>query len=761
MRKNNTYNTSHQQQKTMKALLSLGLLALTTLANAQNTISGKVRDNKGKPVLGASISIKDSYDGSTSDSSGRYRFGTSEKDSQTVVVTNVGYKAFEKRILLTPNTNLDVVLKEEVNELKAVTVTAGSFAAGGRKSAINLTPLDIVTTAGSNADIVAAFRSVPGTQQVGESEGLFVRGGTAQETKIFIDGNVVPNFFNSSVPDVAQRGRFSPFIFKGTSFSSGGYSATFGQALSAALILESIDLPDQSSASAGVAPLFLNGGFQILAKDKKSSYGMNYTYTDLSLYFSLVKQRPDFFQVPQYHALEGNFRIKLKNGGMLKYYGQFNAGNVGLRRPSLDSLGLKNTFALKNINTFHSFTLRMPLSNGWKLQSSLSYTYNKDQIGAEVQNQQNTKIATTNIAAIDFYGFDLTLNQHFLQLRGVLEKKLSGLNTIRFGAEGWLNEEGRGFANLTGTFNGQLQEKFVAAFGEADIFLTNEIAFKGGLRVEYSDLIKKWNIAPRAGFAYKFNSKAQMNLDYGIFYQTPETRYIGNNIDLGFTRADHYILTYQNLSTFYTFRTQVFYKDYVNLLKTGSGTGANASGTNGSGYAKGIELFWRDRKTIKGFEYWLSYSYLDTKRDFLNYPFQVQPTFAANHVASVVTKKFWEKISFGINLSYTYSNGRPFFNPNKPTAEFLSDRTQDFHNMNLSANWLTKIGKAFTVVVFSMNNVLNQDQVFSYNYSNRLRDAGGNLIRNEVSNVAPQFFFLGVFLSWGIDRRNEEVNKGL
>jgi hypothetical protein len=33
-------------------------------------------------------------------------------------------------------------------------------------------------------------------------------------------------------------------LFKGTVFSTGGYSALYGQALSSALILESIDLPE-------------------------------------------------------------------------------------------------------------------------------------------------------------------------------------------------------------------------------------------------------------------------------------------------------------------------------------------------------------------------------------------------------------------------------------------------------------------------------------------------------------------------------------
>ena len=75
-------------------------------------------------------------------------------------------------------------------------------------------------------------------------------------------------------------------------------------------------------------------------------------------------------------------------------------------------------------------------------------------------------------------------------------------------------------------------------------------------------------------------------------------------------------------------------------------TGLNNNGTlaainnNGFGDAKGIEFFWRDRKTIKNVDYWISYSYLDTKRDFLNYPFAIEPSFAAKHTASLVVKKF-------------------------------------------------------------------------------------------------------------------------
>lgn len=73
------------------------------------------------------------------------------------------------------------------------------FEASDRKRASAvLDPIDIVTTASANGDITGALKTLPGAQQVGESEGLFVRGGTAAETKTFIDGTLVNNFLLQS-----------------------------------------------------------------------------------------------------------------------------------------------------------------------------------------------------------------------------------------------------------------------------------------------------------------------------------------------------------------------------------------------------------------------------------------------------------------------------------------------------------------------------------------------------------------------------------
>ena len=116
--------------------LSLLLVIFSNMAlfaDAQVTISGKVRDRK-KPISGVNIVLKGTYDGATSDSLGRFSFKTSEKGDFVLAATSVGYNAFEEKIKISDSPiNIDIVLKEEVTELNAVTVTAGTFEASDKK----------------------------------------------------------------------------------------------------------------------------------------------------------------------------------------------------------------------------------------------------------------------------------------------------------------------------------------------------------------------------------------------------------------------------------------------------------------------------------------------------------------------------------------------------------------------------------------------------------------------------------------------------
>ena len=123
--------------------LLIGLVIVSINLYAQITVSGKVKDNKGRPLPGASVSLKGTYDGTVVDSLGNFKFTTSEKGDFSLVVNMLGYNDFEQKITIGKEPIvLNISLKEKLDELKAVTVTAGSFAAGDSKRAATVLSSD-------------------------------------------------------------------------------------------------------------------------------------------------------------------------------------------------------------------------------------------------------------------------------------------------------------------------------------------------------------------------------------------------------------------------------------------------------------------------------------------------------------------------------------------------------------------------------------------------------------------------------------------
>jgi hypothetical protein len=737
------------------------LICVSDLLSAQTTIAGKVSDKK-NPLIGVSITLKDTYDGATSDSSGKYSFKTSEKGEFILTATSVGYRPFEQTIKLEGKgiLTIDIVLKEEVTELSAVVISAGTFEASDRKRAgVVLTPIDIVTTASANGDVTGALKTLPGAQQVGESEGLFVRGGTAAETKIFIDGTLVNNFFQGGAPNIAGYGRFSPFLFKGTVFSTGGYSALYGQALSSALILESIDLPERSSASFGLSVLGVNGGYQELSKNKKFSWGAAYSYTNLGLAFAVIKQKQDYSRVPVIHNGDFNFRIKTSATGMIKYYGYFAKNSFDFTEKSIDSLGYFDRFGLKNFNTYHNIAWKESLGKKWKMNVGLSYALNQDDIKSGMKDANKNEVI---LSGLEFKTFNVDADANYYNAKLVLERRLKGISAIRFGGEYNYIDEKSIFTIYNGQqFSARLKENIKSLFAESDIYLTNKLAAKIGGRFEKSSMLDKTNIAPRFSLAYKLSKYAQASLAYGIFYQNPERKYLPSPDNLIFMKATHYVAQYMKVTALRTFRAEIFYKKYEDLVKTGITSGREVAINNdGFGDAKGFEFFWRDKKTIKNVDYWISYSYLDTKRDFLNFPFATKPNFAATHTASVVMKKFVQAWKMQFNGAYNYASSRPYYNIRFDGSKYYfadMGKVQDYHNFSVAFNYLPSIGKEntknFAVYVLSISNAFGIKQVYGYEYSyNGLR-------KEQIVPPARIFVYIGAFFSFGIDRSQQTVDR--
>ncbi len=728
------------------------LILMATLSNAQITISGKIINGKKKPLTGVSVTLNDTYDGATTDTKGAYRFTTTEKGEQKLVLALNGYDTLVIVVnIQNQNISLDTLLKPNKESQNEVVIISRSFKAGAGKNAV-MTSQDIYTTGGANGDISQALRNLPGTQQLGEREGLAVRGGDVYETKQFIDGSMIAHPYFSSATNVPSRTRYPPNLFKDVAFSTGGYSALYGQALSSALVLETIDIPEKSEANASITPLFWGGGLQKVNKKKTFSWGMDYSYTNVGLYFKLVKQVPDFFKMPQYHSVDGNFRFKTKNGGIVKYYGTFDYNQMGLRRQSIDTLALKNAFDLKGTNVYQNLSWKEPLSNNWKLNAVLSFSNNHNNINQQLQDSSNNPYPITH-TYWDTLNFALRNNDLFAQGKVVLEKKLLGQNALRFGAEYWYNKYELDYNQ----YNYKLRDNYISGFAEADIYLARALALQAGIRYENSSLLGKSDFAPRASLSYKFAPKNQLTASYGLFYQKAENLYLIRNQQLGMTQASHYILTYIYQGQKTMLRLEGYYKDYKDLVKTWPDY------TNkGNGYAKGIDLYWRDNnQTIKNIDYWVTYSYIDSKRNYLNFPNSMQPNFVANHTFNLVVKKYFSSISTGISPTFNFASGRPYYNlllTNRNAQNYdVTDqgKTKQYQMLNISAYHLMKIGKGFGVLYASMSNVLNRDNVFGYQYS----VTGMN--KAPILPTAKRFYFIALFISWGVDRSQDTINGNL
>jgi len=92
------------------------------LSWSQKTVTGTITDDKGTPVLGATVLVQDTNRGTTTDFDGKYAIEVS--DSETLVFSSLGFST--KTILVGSQTTIDVILVEEASALSEVVVTGYS-----------------------------------------------------------------------------------------------------------------------------------------------------------------------------------------------------------------------------------------------------------------------------------------------------------------------------------------------------------------------------------------------------------------------------------------------------------------------------------------------------------------------------------------------------------------------------------------------------------------------------------------------------------
>ncbi|MFD2561502.1 TonB-dependent receptor [Aquimarina rubra] len=716
----------------MKSILTTLLFLTITCLNAQITVSGIVTEPSGTPIPGANIYLEGTYDGASSSDDGTFNFSTSEIGEQTLVISFLSFETYSLRTSVSEMKDLKIALKEDVNSLGSVILNAGTFSAGDNSKASVLTPLDIVTTAGAAGDYIGAFQTLPGTSTVAEDGRLFVRGGDANEANVYIDGLRVFQPFAATANNIPTRGRFSPFLFKGTNFSTGGYSAEYGDALSSVLLLNTIDEPEQEKTDLSFISVGLGVGNT--QKWKKNSLSINAFYLNLKPYQEIISQRVDWIKPFESLSGEAVYRHQLGNG-LFKLYGGLNYTDFQLIQEDINVPEGIN-FGLKNRNLYINASYKGDLGNDWTLATGASFANDHNDI----------KIEETNIDNDD--------NAAHLKVK--LRKRFNNRFKLSFGVEQFLgNFKEEVNAVSFGNFQSSFKNNSTAAFSEANIFFNKNLAMQLGIRATHNALLDFTKVSPRASLAYKVADKSQISLAYGDFYQAPQQDILKYNSSLDPEKSSHFILNYLYQNDGRTLRAEAYYKSYDRLVKFDREMpefGSNYN-SNGDGYAAGLDLYWRDNKSIKNFEYWTSYSYLDTERAYRNYPERATPNFATKHNLSVVGKywaKDWKSL---ISATYNFASGRPYTDPN--TNNFLGEKTRTFNSLNMSWAYLISQQK---ILFVSVSNVLGFDNVFNYQYANT-PNVNGDFARRAIRPTADRFFIIGFFWTISDNKTDNQLDN--
>ena len=142
-----------------------GLILPRPEMRRDGVITGTVTDGKGGAIVGASIQIKGTTTGATTDANGKFTIKKLEAGSYTIVVTYVGFISKEVAVdIRDENKSIDIALSEDNLQLEGVVVTGG----GGNpktklESSVALTSVsrkDIVNRAPLNSTDL--LKAIPG-----------------------------------------------------------------------------------------------------------------------------------------------------------------------------------------------------------------------------------------------------------------------------------------------------------------------------------------------------------------------------------------------------------------------------------------------------------------------------------------------------------------------------------------------------------------------------------------------------------------------
>ncbi len=711
-------------KKFIKLLFVISLLfsIISSSADNKTLITGRVIDESGTPLPSVNVFITETYEGTTTDAEGKFELLTTGEKFITLNVSMVGYSNFKSRIDLSDEnsfTNLKIKLSVEAIELSESVVMGSSFSSEKGKGIV-VSSTDVMTTPGGAADIFQSIKTLPGMTQVSESAELYVRGGDPTETVTRIDQ---ASIYHPYTYESSYGGLFSNLNTGAVSemyFSSGGFSAKYGNVLSGVLDIQTRDLPAQSGFSAGISMAAASFNGQIPIVDDKLGFRFysQQSYTKPIMWMN--GGLDDFTATPTSRNITSSVIYKFSKTGKIKVTGILadDKQGVNIQRAEFDGV-----FNGKSETRFINIQLAELVGTNTLMKSSLSYnSHNNDwKLGILDLNKKDQTYQFRS-------DFEHTFTKNFQLITGaeIENRKQTYVGVIpdeefdiRPEASGEILNE-----KISGTrFGGYAEIKKLNLFGIENLF---GIA---GVRGNHFAKLNITNFDQRVGIGYQLSEKSQVKFAAGTFHQLPDFRYFAEqdgNPNLKSMLAVHYVVSYDyEIDKENTFRTEVYYKDYKNLPLEDSQINYS---NDGYGYASGLDLIFKGKLPL-GIRGWLSYGFIDTKRQWNDFENLSNSSFDITHNLSMVLKyNFTAMWQIGINFKYatgrpyTPINGSVFHTENnlyKPVYGVdNSARFPDYKRLDVRLTHLNQLFRdIFAIIYVEGLNILNINNLFGFTYN--------------------------------------------
>lgn len=704
-------------------------------------ISGRITGEGDAPLNGANVVIEGNIDGATTDSAGYYEFETSKTGSQNLLFTFYEYNEKRQTLVIEPGKNieLNVKLKKGEVETEEILVTASSFTSG-QQSQVTITPLEIVRIPGSDGDLFRAITTFPGANQIDEGSRITVRGGDANEVLTILDQASLYNpFIFDDDFNTSSYTTINPWGLRGINFSSGGFSAKYGNVLSAVLDLKTYEMPQGTGAFAwlGLANIGLSGVY--LSKDKKFGATVDAGQTILEPYFKINGYLTEQYDpIPLAQGIGGSLAYKPSTSSNIKAIFDFSKDKIGVRNtgPSYDGF-----FNSGSKTVFSNIKYSAGIGSGTYFSMGLSYSNHVDDVVYGVLNTKTTQLYSK-------YRLDVTHQ---------LAKRVD----LNAGGEYEYNEDKFAGRVPQMSYNIRPDAPYfdlnslshtgrVGGYLEAQIKPTKRFFIIPGIRTDYHTLSKKTVADPRLSLGWKFAKDQILRGAVGLYHQFPRLEYYAQseNNSLKPEQATHYILGYEyNVNEgVFLFRVEGYYKDYKDLVLRDKNTFLYTSG--GKGIAKGVDVFLKSTVTNK-YSTWISYAYTDSKRSqydavnltSANYDITHNLTFVASYnITDVITT----------GLTYRVSTGKPYtpvtggiydstYNIYEPIySETNSGRFPTYHRMDINFQYIFSLFGRFAIAVFQINNLLGNKNLYDYTYNANYTE------RKEIITTNKRQFYVGL-----------------